>query len=53
MRTIFRYIDYCIHRINLLRQHGVVPVLVFDGGVLPMKAEEEVKRARLTSLDIL
>ncbi|CAM6044867.1 unnamed protein product [Sphagnum compactum] len=41
-----KYIDYCIHRINLLRQHGVVPVLVFDGGVLPMKAEEEVKRAR-------
>jgi exonuclease-1 len=30
----------------LLRQHGVVPVLVFDGGVLPMKTEEEVKRAR-------
>lgn len=43
---MFRYIDYCIHRVNLLRHYGVKPVLVFDGGLLPMKGEQEKKRAR-------
>uniref|UniRef100_A0ACD5WJU7 Uncharacterized protein n=1 Tax=Avena sativa TaxID=4498 RepID=A0ACD5WJU7_AVESA len=41
-----RHIDYCMHRVNLLRHHGVKPILVFDGGFLPMKSEQEVKRAR-------
>ncbi|CAM6088300.1 unnamed protein product [Calypogeia fissa] len=41
-----KLIDYCMHRINLLRHHGVQPVMVFDGGVLPMKADQEEKRAR-------
>ncbi|PIA30599.1 hypothetical protein AQUCO_05500130v1 [Aquilegia coerulea] len=41
-----RHIDYCMHRVNLLRHHGVTPVLVFDGGYLPMKSEEEIKRSR-------
>ncbi|KAL5716507.1 Rad2 nuclease [Ranunculus cassubicifolius] len=41
-----RHIDYCMHRVNLLRHHGVKPILVFDGGHLPMKGEEETKRAR-------
>ncbi|XP_038894034.1 exonuclease 1 isoform X2 [Benincasa hispida] len=41
-----KHIDYCMHRINLLRHHGVKPVLVFDGGLLPMKNEQEIKRAR-------
>lgn len=31
---------------NLLRNCGVKPVLVFDGGLLPMKGEQENKRAR-------
>ncbi|VAH80388.1 unnamed protein product [Triticum turgidum subsp. durum] len=35
-----------MHRVNLLRHHGVKPILVFDGGFLPMKSEQEVKRAR-------
>eukprot|EP00897_Mesotaenium_endlicherianum_P003304 jgi/Mesen1/3000/ME000177S02267 len=43
---VCRFINYCMHRVNLLRHHGVVPVLVFDGGVLPMKADQELKRAR-------
>ncbi|XP_022139995.1 exonuclease 1 isoform X2 [Momordica charantia] len=41
-----KHIDYCMHRINLLRHYGVKPVLVFDGGLLPMKNEQEIKRAR-------
>ncbi|XP_022994764.1 exonuclease 1 isoform X2 [Cucurbita maxima] len=41
-----KHIDYCMHRINLLRHYGVKPVLVFDGGLLPMKSEQEIKRAR-------
>eukprot|EP00249_Psilotum_nudum_P001321 c13755_g1_i1 orf=493-2964(+) len=42
-----KYIDYCMHRINLLRHHGVRPLLVFDGGLLPIKMEQETRRARL------
>ncbi|XP_019055251.1 PREDICTED: exonuclease 1 isoform X2 [Nelumbo nucifera] len=41
-----RHIDYCMHRVNLLRHYGVRPILVFDGGFLPMKSEQENKRAR-------
>ncbi|KAF7849126.1 hypothetical protein BT93_L1221 [Corymbia citriodora subsp. variegata] len=33
-------------RVNLLRHYGIKPVLVFDGGLLPMKIEQENKRAR-------
>ncbi|CAN1283378.1 Exonuclease 1 [Linum perenne] len=40
------HIEYCMHRVNLLRHYGVKPVLVFDGGFLPMKLEQENKRAR-------
>lgn len=42
----FRHIEYCMHRVNLLRHFGVKPILVFDGGLLPMKIEQENKRAR-------
>ncbi|KAE7996327.1 hypothetical protein FH972_001058 [Carpinus fangiana] len=41
-----RHIEYCMHRVNLLRHCGVKPILVFDGGLLPMKGEQENKRAR-------
>ncbi|KAG0556088.1 hypothetical protein KC19_11G025000 [Ceratodon purpureus] len=41
-----KYIDYCMHRVNMLRHYGVEPVLVFDGGGLPMKSDQEIKRAR-------
>ncbi|CAO2823458.1 unnamed protein product [Amaranthus hypochondriacus] len=41
-----RHIDYCMHRVNMLRHYGVKPILVFDGGDLPMKSEQENKRAR-------
>ncbi|KAI5384825.1 Rad2 nuclease, variant 2 [Lathyrus oleraceus] len=42
-----RHIEYCMHRVNLLRHYGVKPILVFDGGFLPMKLEQENKRARV------
>ncbi|KAJ1426192.1 XPG/Rad2 endonuclease [Sesbania bispinosa] len=42
-----RHIEYCMHRVNLLRHYGVKPILVFDGGLLPMKSEQENKRARV------
>ncbi|CAI0452058.1 unnamed protein product [Linum tenue] len=45
-RPTSRHIEYCMHRVNLLRHYGVKPVLVFDGGFLPMKLEQENKRAR-------
>ncbi|KAI3982669.1 hypothetical protein MKX01_031543 [Papaver californicum] len=41
-----RHIAYCMHRVNLLRHYGVKPILVFHGGHLPMKCEEEAKRSR-------
>ena len=30
----------------MLRHYGVQPLLVFDGSDLPMKSDEEIKRAR-------
>lgn len=30
----------------MLRHYGVKPILVFDGGHLPMKNEQKIKRAR-------
>ncbi|KAL0352915.1 UNVERIFIED_CONTAM: Exonuclease 1 [Sesamum angustifolium] len=41
-----KHIDYCMHRVNMLRHYGIKPILVFDGGPLPMKSDQEIKRAR-------
>lgn len=41
-----RYIDYFIHRINLLRHYNITPVVVFDGGNIPCKAATEQERHR-------
>ncbi|CAD6236527.1 unnamed protein product [Miscanthus lutarioriparius] len=41
-----RHIEYCMHRVNMLRHFGVKPILVFDGGLLPIKSYQETKRAR-------
>ncbi|XP_024537105.1 exonuclease 1 [Selaginella moellendorffii] len=45
-RATASFLNYCMHRVNLLRHHGIKPLLVFDGGSLPMKAEQEEKRSR-------
>jgi exonuclease-1 len=41
-----KHIQFCINRVELLRRHGVEPVLVFDGGKLPSKDQEESNRSR-------
>ncbi|PNY10591.1 exonuclease 1-like protein [Trifolium pratense] len=39
-----RYIEYFMHRVNLLRYYKVTPVVVFDGGNVPCKAATEKER---------
>lgn len=39
-----RYVDYAMHRVRLLRHHGIAPYVVFDGGPLPAKKSTEVER---------
>ncbi|KAJ4713497.1 exonuclease 1 [Melia azedarach] len=41
-----RYLDYFMHRINLLRHYNITPVVVFDGGSIPCKATTESERHR-------
>ncbi|KAI3682171.1 hypothetical protein L2E82_50105 [Cichorium intybus] len=40
----FQYLNYCMHRINLLRHHNISPVLVFDGCNIPCKSLTEQER---------
>ncbi|CAI9295459.1 unnamed protein product [Lactuca saligna] len=39
-----QYLNYCMHRINLLRHHNISPVLVFDGCNIPCKSLTEQDR---------
>ena len=41
----FRYVDYAMHRIKMLRHYGVEPYVVFDGDYLPSKLHTEDSRA--------
>lgn len=41
-----RYVDYAMHRIRLMRHHGIEPYIVFDGGPLPAKQGTEVERRK-------
>lgn len=41
-----RHVHYCMARIDLLTGAGVTPLVVFDGGRLPNKADEERSRKR-------
>jgi len=41
-----RYIDYFMHRVNLLRFYKITPVVVFDGCNVPCKAATEEERNR-------
>ncbi|XP_027357358.1 exonuclease 1 [Abrus precatorius] len=49
-----RYIEYFMHRVNLLRYYKITPVVVFDGGNVPCKAatEEERNRKRSANRDL-
>jgi exonuclease-1 len=44
-RTTRKYVDFALHRVRLLRHHGIRPLLVFDGGPLPAKQRTEAERA--------
>lgn len=41
-----RHVAYCMARIELLLGAGVTPLVVFDGGRLPNKGDEERSRQR-------
>ncbi|XP_065850458.1 exonuclease 1 [Euphorbia lathyris] len=49
-----RYLDYFVHRINLLRFYKITPVVVFDGASIPCKAgtEDERNRRRETNREL-
>lgn len=42
----FQYLNYFMHRINLLRHHNIVPVVVFDGGDISCKDATGQERSR-------
>ncbi|GJN89084.1 hypothetical protein Rhopal_002058-T1 [Rhodotorula paludigena] len=39
-----KYVNYAMHRVRMLKYHGVTPLLVFDGGLLPSKMGTEDSR---------
>ncbi|KAJ8553462.1 hypothetical protein K7X08_024140 [Anisodus acutangulus] len=39
-----QFLNYFMHRINMLRHYKITPVVVFDGGNLPCKGATEVER---------
>ncbi|KAH7622041.1 hypothetical protein Ndes2526B_g02866 [Nannochloris sp. 'desiccata'] len=41
-----KYVTYCLNRIDLLLNHGIIPYIIFDGGPLPNKSDEEATRQR-------
>ncbi|CAA7029490.1 unnamed protein product [Microthlaspi erraticum] len=48
-----RYIDYFMHRINLLQHYEIIPIVVLDGGHMPCKAAtgDERQRKRKANFD--
>lgn len=48
--SIHSYVRYFVGRVDLLLGNGVVPIVVFDGCRLPMKADEEDNRRRCVGL---
>lgn len=42
----YQFLQYFMHRINMLRHHKITPVVVFDGGSIPCKAATEDERHR-------
>ncbi|EOA40006.1 hypothetical protein CARUB_v10008695mg [Capsella rubella] len=48
-----RYIDYFMHRVNLLQHYEIIPVVVLDGGHMPCKAAtgDERQRKRKANFD--
>ena len=44
--TFLRFLRYCMSRIALLQGAGVIPVVVFDGTLVPAKAELAAARRK-------
>ncbi|KAJ3361218.1 Rad2 nuclease [Allomyces javanicus] len=44
-RPTTKYLSFCRNRLLLLRQHGITPVVVFDGAPLPLKANTNADRS--------
>ncbi|KZV46516.1 exonuclease 1 [Dorcoceras hygrometricum] len=42
----FQFLKYFMHRLNMLRHYNITPVVVFDGGNIPIKAATEDERHR-------
>jgi exonuclease-1 len=38
------FIKYCMKRVNMLRNYDITPVMIFDGGYLPLKEKTEKER---------
>ena len=38
------FIKYCMKRVNMLLKYDITPVMVFDGGYLPLKDRTERER---------
>ncbi|KAH9913905.1 PIN domain-like protein, partial [Amylocystis lapponica] len=45
-RRTTKYVEYAMHRVRLLRHHGIQPYIVFDGGPLPAKKGTESERKK-------
>ena len=43
-RPTDKFVTFFLHRLQVLINHGLVPTIVFDGGQLPMKREENESR---------
>ena len=46
MQPTDKYIKYCLGRCKMMRAHGVIPVMVFDGCPMPAKRGTNDERAR-------
>ena len=44
-RPTDKFVTFFLHRLQVLINHGLVPTIVFDGGQLPMKREENLAKA--------
>jgi len=46
MKSDCRYVNYAMHRVRMLKYYGVIPYIVFDGGLLPSKMGTEGDREK-------
>ncbi len=45
-RPTAAFVEYCLSKVRLLQRYSITPILVFDGGPLPMKKHREIERER-------